>query len=570
MNKRIISLLILASATIAVAQVPTYELDRILPAPGSTSVDLSPDGNKIYISVTYQAVTNQGYEAYDADTYDFLRYYHVPSSAPWVGLVSSDSAYLWTTTYYGGYVKKIDLQSGGVAKSIDLGHWTAGMAFDSQRRYLYVGENVPGGWAIGSLQVVDTLTESVMGSVTLNGEPGFSIILDSTDSYVYLVTRNPGSETLYKIATSDYSFTTLALPGIGSHAGISLSPDGGTAYVKGMFDDIVHLIDTDTITEFDTFSIVDALGFYVSPDGTHALTMNRTGDVDIRIFDFATESIIQTIDLGPIGTMSSTSTPYWDLARGKVYVPTWFGGGVPVLVAQLPCTPVSIDSLTAYPLVVPLGNAVNFEATIVDGCGEIDALWDFDDETVDSQTNVTSPVTTTKTYDSAGVYTVVLTVSDDKVDVGDKIVVVVYDPTGGFVTGGGWIDSPTGAYIANPNLAGKANFGFVSKYKKGANVPTGNTEFVFQAADLNFHSSSYQWLVVNQGDSRAQIKGSGTINGTGDYKFMLRAGDGEPDTFWIQIWEEIGGVEVLYYDNGVDQSIGGGSIIVHTDKGQKG
>ena len=335
MSKRIIPLLILASATIALAQVPTYELDRILPAPGCTSVDLSPDGTKIYASVCYQAVTNQGYEAYDADTYDFLRYYQVPSSAPWVGLVSSDSAYLWTTTYYGGYVKKIDLQTGGVAKSIDLGHWTAGMAFDSQRRYLYVGENVPGGWATGSLQVVDTLTESVVGSVTLNGEPGLKIILDSTDSYVYLVTRNPGSETLYKIATSDYSFTTLALPGIGSHAGISLSPDGGTAYVKGRFDDIVHLIDTDTITEFNTFSIVDALGFCVSPDGTHALTMNRTGDVDIRIFDFATESIIQTIDLGPIGTMSSTTTPYWDLARGKVYVPTWLmGGGVAVLAAE--------------------------------------------------------------------------------------------------------------------------------------------------------------------------------------------------------------------------------------------
>jgi hypothetical protein len=335
MNKKIISLLILASATIAVAQVPTYELDSILPAPGCTSVDLSPDGTKIYASVCYHAVTNEGYEAYDADTHDFLQYYHVPSSAPWVGLVSSDNAYLWTTTYYGGDVKKIDLQSGGVAKSIGLGNWTGGMDFDSQRRYLYVGENVPGGWAIGSLQVVDTLTESVVGSVTLNGEPGLSIILDSTDSYVYLVTRNPDSETLYKISTSDYSFTTLALPGIGSHANISLSPDGGTAYVKGRFDDIVHLIDTDSLTEFDTFIIVDALGFFVSPDGTHALTMNRTGDADIRIFDFATESIIQTIDLGPIGTMNITSTPYWDLARGKVYVPTWLlGGGVAVLVAQ--------------------------------------------------------------------------------------------------------------------------------------------------------------------------------------------------------------------------------------------
>lgn len=120
--------------------------------------------------------------------------------------------------------------------------------------------------------------------------------------------------------------------------------------------------------------------------------------------------------------------------------------------------------------------------------------------------------------------------------------------------------------MADASLAGKANFGFVSKYKKGANVPTGNTEFVFRAGNLNFHSSSYQWLVVTQGGYIAQFKGSGTINGTGDYKLMLRAGDGEPDTFWIQIWEEIEDVEVLIYDNGSDQPIGGGSIIVHKGK----
>ncbi len=36
---------------------------------------------------------------------------------------------------------------------------------------------------------------------------------------------------------------------------------------------------------------------------------------------------------------------------------------------------------------------------------------------------------------------------------------VVYDPSAGFVTGGGWINSLTGAYMANPNLTGKANQG---------------------------------------------------------------------------------------------------------------
>jgi hypothetical protein len=142
----------------------------------------------------------------------------------------------------------------------------------------------------------------------------------------------------------------------------------------------------------------------------------------------------------------------------------------------------------------------------------------------------------------------------------------VYDPSGGFVTGGGWIDSKAGAYVPDPSLAGKATFGFVSKYKKGATTPTGNTEFQFHAGDLNFHSSSYEWLVVT-GSDYARFKGSGTINGMGDYEFMLWAGDGEPDTFRIKIWEEdeITATETITYDNDFDQEIERGSIKVHTN-----
>ena len=58
---------------------------------------------------------------------------------------------------------------------------------------------------------------------------------------------------------------------------------------------------------------------------------------------------------------------------------------------------------------------------------------------------------------------------------------------------------------------GKANFGFVSKYQKGAKVPTGETEFQFKAGDLNFHSTAYEWLVI--AGAKAQYKGIGTVNG---------------------------------------------------------
>ncbi|HSK66644.1 MAG TPA: hypothetical protein VK888_06930, partial [Anaerolineales bacterium] len=110
-------------------------------------------------------------------------------------------------------------------------------------------------------------------------------------------------------------------------------------------------------------------------------------------------------------------------------------------------------------------------------------------------------------------------------------------------------------------ITGKATFGFVSKYRRGASVPDGNTEFQFKAGGLNFSSTSYQWLVVNQGGTNAQFKGYGTINGAGNYGFMLWATDGSPDKFRIQIWDA--DTEVVVYDNGTDQPIGGGSIVVH-------
>ena len=151
----------------------------------------------------------------------------------------------------------------------------------------------------------------------------------------------------------------------------------------------------------------------------------------------------------------------------------------------------------------------------------------------------------------------------------DPIFVVFFDPAGGFVTGGGWIVAPAGSctglgtsYSCSPSLTGKANFGFVSKYKKGANVPEGNTEFQFHAAGLNFKSTAYEWLVV--AGSKAQFKGTGTINGGGNYTFQLFANDNTPgssDAFRIKIWETATGT--MIFDNKSDQAIGGGSIVVH-------
>jgi len=149
----------------------------------------------------------------------------------------------------------------------------------------------------------------------------------------------------------------------------------------------------------------------------------------------------------------------------------------------------------------------------------------------------------------------------------------VYDPSAGFVTGGGWIDSPAGASTQYLTAVGKASFGFVSKYQKGTTVPTGNTEFQFKAGDLNFHSESYDWLII--AGAKAKYKGIGTINGAGNYGFMLSAIDGQisggggVDKFRIKIWDK--DTDAVIYDNQSDGNddadltteIGGGQIVIH-------
>lgn len=204
--------------------------------------------------------------------------------------------------------------------------------------------------------------------------------------------------------------------------------------------------------------------------------------------------------------------------------------------------------------------AVNTEI-IFDGTGSSDPdgdpltyTWTFGD----GQSGTGSQPT--HSYTSAGIYNTCLVVNDGYVNSPEVCTLaVVYDPSAGFVTGGGWINSPAGAYAADPLLCGKANFGFVAKYQKGANVPVGNTEFQFKAGDLNFKSTSYEWLVV--AGTKAQFKGVGTINGEGSYMFMLSAVDGSPDTFRIKIWSE--NEDMPIYDNGSQQELGGGSIVVH-------
>jgi PKD repeat protein len=196
------------------------------------------------------------------------------------------------------------------------------------------------------------------------------------------------------------------------------------------------------------------------------------------------------------------------------------------------------------------------------------AVWEWGDDQTTTVNNATSPISTDHMYAETGVYIIQLTVTDDDggSDSETYEFIVVYNPDGGYVMGSGWYWSDPGAYNADPSLEGYAIFGFVSRYRPGATVPEGRTKFAFIVGDLNFQSSSYEWLVIT-GSDYARYKGEGTINGVlapnGEaYKFQIWARDHVPDTFRIKIWYEDGGAEIVVYDNAMHQPIGGGDIVV--------
>jgi len=208
-----------------------------------------------------------------------------------------------------------------------------------------------------------------------------------------------------------------------------------------------------------------------------------------------------------------------------------------------------------------VGSSVSFAGSFWDVPGRTHlAQWTFDSLT--SPGTVTEPTATrpglirgTYAFAAPGVYGVKMSVKDssgttsatDAMD-GVNALVVIYDRNGGSVTGGGWIASPPGAYVAAPALVGNANFGFVSQYFKNASNPKGETEFDIRVAGFKFNALNFEYLAIS--GARAQYRGAGKVNGNAGYAFILTVIDGQAtggggvDRFRMKIWNKTTGTVV--------------------------
>lgn len=351
-----------------------------------------------------------------------------------------------------------------------------------------------------------------------------------------------------------------------------------------------------------TVTVQDTTAPVITLNGASGLTLecaiDTYSELGASVFDACDSSVSVVIG----GDAVDNHTP-------GIYVVTYEATDTSGNVASQVTRTVTVQDTTAPEITIiepasgyieAVGNLIPFAADIEEACELQNAVWkiqDFYGQVTELAASISGSseglyaADDLFSFGSPGIYSITLVATDAfgnqsavsvVTDENSELLpayVVIYDPAGGFVTGGGWIWSPEGAF--HPEMAeyagvtGKATFGFVAKYKNGANTPSGNTEFQFKAGHLNFKSSAYEWLVV--AGNRAQYKGWGLINGEGNFQFMLTGIDGDlsggdgNDRFRIKIWVEETG-EVIYDNKAgaaddVDSHeltiLGGGNVVIH-------
>lgn len=203
-----------------------------------------------------------------------------------------------------------------------------------------------------------------------------------------------------------------------------------------------------------------------------------------------------------------------------------------------------ITEITIDP--TPLGSPTTVTATFTDADGGTHTaaiVWEEGGTPESGVVNESEmSVTGSHTYAATGVYTVTVTVTDQNGGSASRTAyAAVYDPhTCNLVTGAGW-------FPEEQSSCGQALFGFI--VRQWGCYPAGLMQFRW--GNNRFRSTEFDWLVISDDENSAWFFGVGTINGMGEYYFMVEICE-YPDSIWITIWDE--------YDNGGLTELTGGCI----------
>jgi uncharacterized delta-60 repeat protein len=211
----------------------------------------------------------------------------------------------------------------------------------------------------------------------------------------------------------------------------------------------------------------------------------------------------------------------------------------------------TVGTITVSPNPLQVNSAITASANFTDP-GVLDthtATWNWGDGNTTTgtvtETNGSGSVSDSHTYATADVYTITLTVTDKDNGQGTQTFqyVSVFNPTAqGLFSAGQHFTSPAGAYPQNSSLTGNVVFGLAYKYQ--GTEPVGDRQFSmnFKAANLTFNATSISSFVISNG--MATLRGTGTINGSGNYNFLVTGVNG--GGIRIQITDPANNNTVIY------------------------
>ena len=322
------------------------------------------------------------------------------------------------------------------------------------------------------------------------------------------------------------AITEFSLPSGSYPWGITAGPDGNLWFTELSGNNIARITTAGVITEFP-----------VPTPGSAPSGITRGPDGNLWFAEGGASKIVKVIvivdSLGPITSNVSISPN-------------------PVAVNTIAALSATVDDATTG------GSNVASAYYSINAVGPTQML-------LTPSTAVTTQATATLApFAQSNIYNVCVHGTDVPGNTGADacVLVPVYDPNGGFVTGSGQITSPAGADLLNASTAGPATFAFVSKYVSGNSSPTGNLQFKFKSGNLDFQSISMDWLVVT-GQPRAIFRGTGTVNGTNLCNFEVDAWDGSfsgDDAFDLKITSCAGGGDRY---NLPATAVTKGNIIIH-------
>ncbi|MFD1096265.1 T9SS type A sorting domain-containing protein [Salegentibacter chungangensis] len=445
---------------------------------------------------------------------------------------------------------------------------------------------------------------------------------DPNASFVVPASDPDGDPLTFRLASAaDYPNVSIYdLP-----AGISVSPTGEVTLdtqgksVGNIYTAAVVVEDGSTKTMVDFLIIIGtpsnppSFDYTVTPQNGHLFEIGagQTLSFDVKAEDQDAVDVVSLQAVGlPTGVTFNSPTPANPVQTSFSWTPsgTQIGTYVINFIAQdnnlaQALTSVTIEVSeevcnTSDPIIsdiegpidpVQAGNSFDLSADVLDE-SIVSAIWYFSEDGQNFDSGTAATISNGEVSGSftkpVGVYLVKLVAENDCEHTTEKYYeyVVVYDPKGGFVTGGGWIISPEDDSYEYMQDEGRANFGFVAKYKSGNNTlgeVDGNTNFQFKDGDFHFKSSSYEDMSLIISGARATYKGEGTVNGAGVHKFLIVAVDGDldggggTDKFRLKVWGDNTSSTVIY-DNQLgmpelsDAATGleGGSIVIHKPKGK--